>query len=136
VQRGQLSLEYLLLLLAVFAVFSFLVPLLTKVYNVALFGLDSANAKQFTQSIASAVDEMRFLSDGSAKSIVAKPFTSWVVSSNGKGFTVTVKSEPLAAEKQFVVALPNKLDLQELSFQGSMLFLVKKSGGTVLIEYN
>ncbi len=135
-QRGQLSIEYLLLLLAVMAVFAFLLPLLNHVYHLALFGFDSANAGRFVQSVDAAVAQMRFLADGSAKTITAYPSIPWTVYAEGKSFTVVVKDSQLAAEKRFVAPFPNAVRLQPRSFSESRDFLIKKSDSEVLIEYS
>ena len=134
-QRAQLSLEYLILLAAVLAVFSLLLPLLGQAYHASLFGLDSVNAKQFIQSLESTAQEMRFLADGSAKRIDASPITEWSVSCSGKNLGLTVKSSALQEEKRFSAQLPNGIQLQPSSFTEPTAFLIRKAGGRVLIEY-
>lgn len=135
-EHAQLSLEYLLLLLAVLGVFAFILPLLSSVYRLGLFGLDSANAESFAARVGETVSEMRFLANGSSKAIEAKPFTQWTVSCTGRLFTVSVTGASPRQRKEFSAEFPNALHSRESTFQGKKVFLVRKSGNRVSVEYN
>jgi len=130
--EGQLSLEYLLLLAVVFSAFAFLLPVLNNVFATNLFGLDSVNAKQFSQNLQQAVEEMSFQADGSTKSFEANPFSHWVISSAEEKLFVSVQGP--GREKVFEVSFPNKISVQA-SLKTKASFLLKKESGKILLEY-
>ena len=134
-QLGQLSLEYLLLLAAVMAVFAFLVPALNHVYAVSVYGMDSTGARSFADAVESTVNEMRFLADGSVKQVKASPATQWSVYAQENVFFVEVVSARLSAKKVFSVEFPNKLALASNLISEASFFAVRKQNGKVLIEY-
>lgn len=132
---GQLSLEYLLLLAAVLAIFAMLLPLLNSVYATSLFGLDSLNARNFASSLQAAIEEMSFQADGSAILVEARPLSNWIVSLAGERLLVSVQG-PEESKKQFEVLFPNKAGNYTLSLSSKTLFLLKKQSGKVRLEYH
>jgi uncharacterized protein (UPF0333 family) len=138
--RGQLSLEYLILLAAVLAVFAMLLPLLSSIYSHGLFALDSINAKQFAVSMQQHVNEMRFQADGAIASFSVKPFNNWGIRSNAKQFFVAVP-DPEGKPKEFAVDFPNEIELQPatLGKEKETQFTLqkgKKRAGEITLEYN
>lgn len=132
---GQLSLEYLLLLLALLAIFAALLPLMDQTYKAGLFGLDSVNAKRFTQQLQSRVGEMSFQADGSLALIEAQPLEQWRISSSGKTLALDVLG-PDGREKQFVVEFPNELAQTSFILDGAATFALRKASGKIFLEYN
>ncbi len=133
--RGQLSLEYLILLAAVLAVFAMLLPLLSSIYSHGLFALDSINAKQFAVSMQQHVDEMQFQADGAIASFSVKPFKVWGIRSDAKQFLVTVP-DPEGKPKEFAVNFPNEIELLPATVAKETHFVVQKQSGRILLEYN
>lgn len=135
--RGQLSLEYLILLAAVLAVFAMLLPLLGSIYSHGLFALDSINAKQFTASLQQHADEMRFQADGAIASFSVLPFNNWGIRSNAKQFFVAVP-DPEGKPKEFAVDFPNEIELQPATLEKGKEthFVLQKRSGRILLEYN
>lgn len=132
--RGQLSLEYLILLAAALSVFAVLLPLLSQVYEAALFGLDSANAKAFSKNIALSVEEASFQADGALKLLKAEPLGTWVFSSSGSQLSIEVLG-PSGRKKAFVIEFPNKLPQNNLEVSGQATLKISKTGGRILLEY-
>lgn len=140
--RGQLSLEYLILLAAVLAVFAMLLPLLGSIYSHGLFALDSINAKQFTASLQQHADEMRFQADGAIASFSVLPFTNWGIRSNAEQFFVAV-TDPEGKPKEFAVLFPNDVKApNDVKLQPATLekgkethFVVQKLSGQILLNY-
>ena len=135
ISKGQLSLEYLLLLLAVLSVFAVLLPLLNTVFELSLFGLDSVNGKRFSFQMQESLAKMSFQADGSITSIEANPFGKWRIHSKGEELFVAVKG-PGEREKLFTILFPNSLQMQETIVEGKTSFLLKKLGGKILLEHN
>ena len=134
-KKGQLSLEYLLLLLASFSVFAMLFPLLNNVYQAALFGFDSANARSFTALLQNSVNEMSFQADGSRHFVSAHPSSNWKISCLGKILSVEVAG-PESKKKQFRVLFPNELKELNLAIEKQTDFLLEKSSGKITLVHN
>jgi len=131
---GQLSLEYLLLLAAAFAVFALLLPLLNSVFEASVFGLDSVNANRFSNSLQNLVDEMGFQADGSISLIKANPMQTWNFYSVDNNLVIEVEGDNV--QKKFEVAFPNKLFFKPVSFSEKKFFSLKKQHGKILLEHN
>ncbi len=134
-RKGQLSLEYLLILLGAIACFAILLPLLNSIYLLGLFALDSANAKQFTYSMQQQVDEMLFQADGASIQLKARPFTQWNIKGSEERLFVAVLG-PDNRKKSFIVRFPNKIGLFDLDLIGEKDFVLRKDSGKTLLEYN
>ena len=132
--NGQLSLEYLLLLLAVLAVFAALLPLLDQTFKASLFGLDSVNAKYFQNKLQHSVNEMDFQADGSKTILEAEPLGQWIVSSSGKIFSIKVQGPE--TEKSFEVFFPNKLAIESKVLSDNTSFFLSKVSGKIILEDN
>jgi len=132
--NGQLSLEYLLLLLAVLAIFAALLPLLDQTFKASLFGLDSVNAKHFQNDLQHSVNEMDFQANGSKTLLEARPFGKWIVSSSGK--TLLIKVQGPETEKTFEVFFPNELALESKALSSNAFFSLSKDSGKITFEYN
>jgi len=133
--NGQLSLEYLLLLLAVLSIFAVMLPLLNSVYDLSLFGLDCVNAKRFSFSLQEAIEEASFQADGSLVSIEANPLTNWLLSSSGNSLAILVQG-PGESKKSFEVIFPNQLHLDNASITSKTSFVLRKNAGQILLEYS
>jgi len=132
---AQLSMEYLLLLAAAFAVFAMLLPLLNNVFELSLFGLDSANAKAFSIHLQGLVEEMSFQGNGSRTILEARPLSSWKLSSSGKTVFISVKG-PSQREKTFEVAFPNNVGFSTETISNKTFFVLEKQFGEISFEHN
>lgn len=126
--------EYLLLLLAVLAVFAALLPLLDQTFNASLFGLDSVNAKRFQKELQHSVNEMDFQADGSKTILKSEPLGEWIVSSSDK--ILSIKVQGPETEKEFEVFFPNKLAIESKVLSDNASFSLSKDLGKIILEYN
>lgn len=133
-KKAQLSLEYLLLLAAVLCIFALLLPLLNNVFQLCLFGLDSVNAKRFSEEMQGTVARMSFQADGSAATIEANSLLPWKIASSGEKLLILVQGRD--ANKSFGVSFPNKLEAQGALVLGKKSFFLKKASGKILLEYD
>lgn len=134
-QKAQLSLEYLLLLAVSLSIFAMLLPLLNTVYSAALFGLDSANAKAFSQELKESIGELSFQGNGAAIVFEATALAKWKLVSEGNELHIFVVG-PEGREKEFVVFFPNKPGLFSKTIEGKASFLLRKESGKILLEHN
>lgn len=130
-QKAQASLEYLLVLSGIMAMLLLIFPGISIAVKAVLFAVDSANAKSFSSELQSAVNEMQFLSNGTARKITAHPIGSWRFSSAGKTLSITLLGE--GVEKVFSVLLPNELQA-DFIVSVQTTFFIKKENNIVLIE--
>jgi len=134
-QKGQLSLEYLILLVAILSAFAVLLPVMNGVYNAGLFGLDSVNAKGFAFSMQEAIGEIGFQADGASTMLEARPFGKWLVFGSGKDFVVIVQSQT-GKEKRFTVKFPNNVWFSKAEIGSKTAFYLRKDSGKILLEYS
>lgn len=133
-KKAQLSLEYLLLLAAVLCIFAMLLPLLNNVFQLCLFGLDSVNAKRFSNEMQATVSQMSFQADGAAAIVEANPLLPWKISSASEKLLILVQGKD--GNKSFSVSFPNRLEMQDALIEGKKSFFLKKASGKILLEYN
>jgi hypothetical protein len=132
---GQMSLEYLLLLLALLAIFAALLPLVDSTYKAGIFGLDCVNAKRFTQALQARAEEMAFQADGSYVLIEARPLEKWRISSSGKALSLIVIG-PDERQKAFAVVFPNSIGRLDFAIGGATTFALRRESGKITLEYN
>lgn len=128
---GQLSLEYLLILLAAFSVFAVLIPLMNSVYSAGLFGLDSVNASHFSLSLQEGIEEMGFQADGSRTLVSANPLYQWKLLSKDDLLEVVVTGPDLR-KKTFEVKFPNSISQINLQLDSKKDFLLERVSGKIL----
>jgi len=132
--RGQLSLEYLLLLAVSFSILAFMLPLLQGVYSSALHAMDATNAGRFAASLQQGVDELSFLGDGSKISASPSPFTRWAVYSEGKSLVVSVEGGAYGSARAFRVFFPNDVSFGRVEFSERKGFLLEKESGAIYLK--
>ncbi|MBN2067423.1 MAG: hypothetical protein JW744_03075 [Candidatus Diapherotrites archaeon] len=132
--RGQLSLEYLLLLLAAASVFAAILPLLSGVFSLGVFALDSVQAGQFSSHLQEIVNEMQFQADGSCISLSARPFGKWRFTQEERALLIYALG-PDGNEKEFTVSFPNDFAFQEKVLESEAEFVLRRDSGRILLEY-
>ncbi len=133
-QKAQLSLEFLLVISAFFAVLALFVPLLNHLQELGVYSLDVRNAESFAFSMQAKIDAMLLLGDGSSMPISAKPLRRWVLSSREKSLLVTVENTYLDSHKTFEVEFPNKIFLNRTVLGEETVFVIRKQESKVLLE--
>ena len=82
-QEGQLSLEYLLVLLSFFALLALVSPLVDQAYQTGLYGLSVKQGLVFASGMKSAVEQLSLFSSGSQKELQVNPVTPWRLQGRG-----------------------------------------------------
>jgi len=133
--KGQLSLEYLILLAAALSAFALLLPLLNQTYETGLFALDCANAKSFANCLHQSSEELSMQADGSIKTLEASPVGEWVFSSMGKHLLLEVQG-PSHSTKTFQIPFPKQEPAVNFSISQKTRISLSNKGGKVLLEYH
>jgi len=133
-QNAQVSLEYLLVLLAFLGVFAAMLPFAVSAYHAGIFAIDSASANNFAEQLSSEISDLGVLSENSGKKIIARPFLEWSFHSEKKILFLSVKSTALSREKHFSVSFPNEISFSEKTFSEKTVFLLEKTGSKLLFS--
>lgn len=130
--KAQVSLEYLLVLLAFFGAFALLLPFYSAAFSAGIFALDSMNAKRFSESIQDSVSKLIVLGNGSSIQISADPSLEWKIFSEKNELFIALESN--GVQKSFSVSFPNEINFSETVFSSEKGFLIKKDNGKILFE--
>ena len=134
--RAQVSLDFLLTLLAFLMIFAALLPFSMRAYHAGVFALDSVKAKNFSDSLKSAVSGLRVLGNGSNIQITVNPSLKWGLSAKSKELILSVKSTALGEQKDFSVFFPNSIIFPETEFDSKKSFVLRKHNGLILFEHS
>lgn len=133
--KGQLSLEYIIILAAFFSFLALLFPQLERVFYAGIFSTDVKNAENFLHSFENSARLLSVLGEGSEQRISARIFTSWEIYLEGNKLIVLVKSKELGKEKKLSAELNAGISMQKISGTGGIsLKLVKGSRGISIIN--
>jgi hypothetical protein len=127
-KSAQLSLEYIILLLAFFSVFALVFPLLQDSYSLAVFGFDSMQASAFSKEFAERVSMLSILADGSYFSIEAWPLSEWIVKADGNVFSVSLNRPGRREPRVFSLGLSQELNFEKRVSKKTSFFLSKQDG--------
>ena len=133
-ENGQVSLEFLIVLLGFAGIFAALLPFYANAYEASVFAMDSVKAKSFADSIREKVSELNSLGNDSSFLVAAEPSLKWKIFSEKSTLAVSVKSEKLAKEKTFEIPFPNEVRFPGIEIDARKAFVLKKASGKVLFE--
>lgn len=135
--KGQLSLEYLLLVSALLSTLALMVPYAFSLYQQALFATDVRNAKAFLLELSFSLSDLQVFENNSKTVVHASPLNFWSLSiSQGKA-VLSVESKEVGKTK----TLESEIPFQNLEFQASFstgfsLMLEKNQGSILIKHYN
>jgi len=132
-EKGQLSLEYMIVLAAFLALLGMLAPFLVQTQALAQLSLDKKTAQVFLAEIKGKTDQLKLMGDGSNFTIRVRPINSWIIIVDDDEIEVVFpqlknleeKSEPLK------VTLGTELEDNILDVNGLTVFSLKKEGGEI-----
>ena len=105
VPRGQVSLEYLLVLAAALSITLFLLAPLKAAYHASIFALDTKNASSFLNQLESSAEQLCILGEGTTRTLRAEPMTKWHLENNGNGISLTLECMELETTKTLTAEL-------------------------------
>ncbi len=128
-KKAQVSLEYLLILIAFFAALALMIPIISFSIDQLFISIDSINSKKIIEIIKENDNLFEFLSDGSLKKFEFIPSNKINVNiknnkimifTSSKSFDLIVKNN----QKEIVKEFTNKFYLE-----------IKKENGITLIDF-
>ncbi len=135
-EKGQISIEFLILIAAFLSSMLLLVPIANKTYNIGIFGIESAKAKNFAEQFKQKIDEMNFLGNSSRIEITANPSTKWNITINPDGIRIKIKNDYLEEEKTIETKFENEMEFRKIekTIEKNEIFAVGKNNGIIYIE--
>ena len=131
-QKGQLSLEFLILLAAFFSVLLLFLPSIAKLHSSSMLALEKKKAVSFAEDLVQAISELQFLSDGSKKLIEINAYLEWQIGIGEKEISIEFSD----SDKKISVneILPIELNPAIFSCSGKCLFSIQKQNGSITIS--
>lgn len=134
-EKGQLSLEFLLLMAGFLSILLLFMPLMNQAYNLGIFGIESVNAKNFAESFSQKTGELNFFADNSVMELEANPFAEWIVSVDKNTVSVKIENTELNVEKIFSEDLAVSIDSFSEKISKKTVFVLKKADGKISITH-
>jgi hypothetical protein len=128
-RKGQVSIEYLLLISAFFAAFALLLPQVSIAVDQFFVTNDALLAKQIAQTIEEEVSLFEFLGNGSKKSFSFSPAKQITFITQNNILTVSTE------QKEFTISFPNKLLGQIRIFEKKFSIEIQKQNNLIAINF-
>ena len=135
-QRGQASIEYMLVSSAFLAIVLLVLPAASGLSESISFALDSFAAKSFSVSLESAVSEAMVLDNGTVISLRARPAGEWIVSASGGNFSVLPSYGKRKLSSPIIARIPQGIYLENRFIEGEFGITVSKTAYGVSLEYS
>lgn len=133
--RGQLSLEYIILLAAFFSCLLFLIPAINNTIQTAKFGLDVRNAEQFIDDLKLGIERMNVLGEGSSLRLSSNVINHWELKNEEMKLILIVESSELGREKKLEREVNADFSIFPLKAENEInLKLVKNSGKVSVVD--
>lgn len=107
--RAQISLEYMIILSALFSVILVFMPMISETYDAGLFAVDVLNAKNFSNNFANSLSELNFFSDGARKTFEINPLNIWEIECKDRVLKITITNPELSNEKVISHTIPDNI---------------------------
>jgi len=132
--NAQVSLELMLLMSVFFSVLLLFAPLISKTFFLGIYALDSARAKNFSDSFTVAVTELNSMSNESKIQLTAKPLLEWKIRMKDQILNIDVVLSKYKKINSFSSQQFNIIPFQELSLNAETVFILSKTEKGILIE--
>ncbi len=134
--KGQISLEFLLLMSAFISFLLLFTPLISKTFFSGIYALDSVKAKNFSDSFIVSARELNSMSNDSKITLNAKPLLKWKISYKNKKLNVVVLLEKYNKQKTFVSEPLNTIPFSEINLNEKTVFVLTKTEKGILVKSN
>jgi hypothetical protein len=132
--KGQASLELILLTSVFFSVLLLFMPLISKAFFLGLYSLDVLRAKTFSESFTASVLELNSMSQESVIEVAAEPLLEWNVKLKGKKLQVNVILKNYGKQKTFTESQFNVVPFNEITVKNRTVFILTKTEKGILVE--
>ena len=129
-QRGQSSLEYLLLVTAFFSILGIILPIASNTIDSFINASDDLLAKSIADELTENISLMSFLGEGSVKTFEYSPAKSILFSSSGTKLNISTKSKSFEVETNYVQIIP------KTSFEKRFSIVLEKTIKGISFSFN
>jgi len=131
-QKAQVSIEFLLVFVALLGFVSVFSHFFSELQEAAKFGLDLKNAQRFVSDVKSFSETLEFLGEGSGKSFSYKVMNSWSFS-GGPGNCILVVSTERGNSSE--LRLPESVSCEPRGpFTEELSLSLKKTGSGLVLS--
>lgn len=128
-QRGQSSLEYLLLVTAFFSILGIILPIASSTVDSFLSASDDLLAKSINDELNENISLMSFLGDGSVKIFEYSPVKSISFSSSETKLNILTESKSFEVETNFFQVIPKN------SFEKTFFIILEKTSKGIKVSF-
>ena len=128
-QKGQSSLEYLLIVTAFFSILGIVLPVAFSTVNSFLSTTDDLLAKSISEDLVENISLMSFLGEGSIKTFEYFPSKSISFSSTGTKLNILTESKNFEVETNYVQVIPKVL------FEKNFLIILEKKDKGIIVSF-
>lgn len=128
-QRGQSSLEYLLILTAFFSILGVILPVAFNTMESFLSANDDLLAKSIASELNENISLMSFLGEGSEKTFEYFPIKSISFSSSGTKLNILTDAKSFEVETNYVQVIP------KISFDKKFLINLSKTDKGIVVSF-
>lgn len=128
--KGQVSLEYLLIVTAFFSILLIILPVAFNTMNSFLFANDDLLAKSIVNELKENISLMNFLGDGTVRVFDYSPSKGMTIYSMGSKVII------LTELNSFEVETSSTQLIQKIFFDSKFFITLKKSNGLVEVSVN
>ena len=107
--HAQISLEYMIVLAALFSVILVFIPMISETYEAGLFAVDVLNAKTFSNNFSNSLSELNFFSDGAKKRFEINPLNTWEIECKNRVLKITITNSENSNEKVITHTIPDNI---------------------------
>ncbi|MCX6802604.1 MAG: class III signal peptide-containing protein [Candidatus Diapherotrites archaeon] len=133
-QKGQLSLEFLLIMAGFVLALAVFAPVALKSAKAALFAMEAQRAQAFLSEFSSEARQVSFLGEGTVKEVKANALKEWLFEAGNGTAKITVESEALGREKTFSEKIPAEVLEFSGKINGKMALRLAKSETVVVVS--
>lgn len=126
--KGQVSLEYLLIVTAFFSILLIVLPVAVNTMNSFLFVSDDLIAKSIVSELSENISLMNFLGEGSSRVFEYSPVKGLTLYSLGSKLIIQSESN------EFEVETFSPQLIQKTFFDSKFSIILKKSSGGVVVK--
>lgn len=128
-QKGQSSLEYLLLVTAFFSILGLIIPVASSTVDSFTNVSDDLLAKSIANELTENISLMSFLGEGSMKKFEYAPVKSISFSSAGTKLNISTPSKSFQVETNFVQII------SKVSFEKSFSMIILKTSEGIKVSF-
>ncbi len=128
-QKGQSSLEYLILVTAFFGILGIFLPIASGTVDSFLSTSDDLLAKSIADELSENISLMTFLGEGTVKTFEYSPVKSISFYSTGTKLNISTESKLFEVETNVIQIIP------KIYFEKSFVIILKKTNKGIIVSF-